>query len=520
MLRNKKNRAKFNLFIVIIVSFVLIIFFTSVVTLYNLNNMLDQTTIQFTNASSEIVQAKTIGYLNPIELLNTVIYEIDLIDADYMNHVSHLNLIGESLLNAYPQLQSFIIGNQSGDFYMLRLEPDGTYTQRLIRPDANKEKVIDYTYSNSFNLIAQKSSNTVDFDPRVRPWYIGAEETGESYWTDLYIFHESQMPGITISHPFYDDHHNLIGVFGFDINVYQISQFLNNLEFSSKGELVLINQSDKIIAYSQPQVIFNNNLELTTVDIDSFNKPEVEYILNHTVPERPVSIFKLDGTEYVGLVRHLNRELGVNWKIVLVVPTSEFLEPYRLTSIFMAAVTLMIIVLITLLTFYRLKELKSSAALFQYANHDPLTSLYNRNYFNQYYNSSLGKAYSLIISDIDHFKVINDTYGHNVGDVVLQEIAKLFKSHLKNHQVAFRWGGEEFLILLEDETLNEAVALAETLRAALENKTFEINQSNIKITMSFGVSQHLQEHSFQEIVHLADMNLYKAKESGRNKVIY
>lgn len=520
MLRDKNNKVQLNLFIVIIISFILIILITSIVTLYNLDHTLDKTTTQFTNASSEIVQAKTIGYLNPIELLNTVIYEIDLVDAEFMDNVPYLNLVGESLLSAYPQLQAFIIGNQSGDFYMLRLEQDGTFTQRLIRPNANQNKVIDSTYSSDFDLLTQKISETVDFDPRVRPWYVGAKETGESFWTDLYLFHASQMPGITISHPFYDEHHDLIGVFGFDINVYQLSQFLSNLEFSSKGELVLINQSNKIIAYSQPDVIFKNNFEMKTIDIDNFNKPEVNYILNHTSPQNPVAIFKLNGIEYVGLVRHLNRDLGVKWKIVLVVPTNEFLEAYRLTSYFMAAVTFMIIILITLLIFYRLKELKSSAALFHYANYDPLTSLYNRNYFNQYYNSSLGKAYALIISDIDHFKVVNDTYGHNVGDLVLQEIAKLFKSHLKAHQVAFRWGGEEFLILLENENLSEAVELAESLRRALESKTFEINQLKLNITMSFGVSEHLKEHSFQEIVHLADMNLYKAKESGRNKVIY
>lgn len=509
-----------NFFIVIIVTFIMVIFLTSVITLYNLDHMLDKTAITFTKSSSETVESKTVGYLKPIELLNTIIYDINLVDQDFLEDVPQLNLIGISLLNAYPQLQAFIIGNQAGEFYMLRLEPDGTFLQRLINPNLDHGKTIDTTYSHDFKKLTEKISDTIDFDPRIRPWYVGAKEVSDSYWTDLYQFHTTGMPGITISHAYYDDQNNFAGTFGFDINIYQLSQFLKSMEFGTKGQLVLVNQSNKIIAYSHPELIFNTDAEMKIIDVDYFDRPEIKYTLNHTSPDKPIVIFKLNGEEYVGMLRHLNRDLDTFWKIVLVIPTSEFLEPYRVTSNFMIAITLMIIILIALLIFYRFKELKSSAQLMHFANHDPLTSLYNRNYFNQRYNTSLGKSYSLIISDIDHFKKVNDTYGHNVGDLILKEIANLFRSHLESHQVAFRWGGEEFLILLENESLEAAVALAETLRLALEQKTFEINNLKLTVTMSFGVSEQFQEYSFQEIVQIADMNLYKAKESGRNKVIY
>lgn len=518
--QNIKKQLKINYFIIIIVAFVLLLFFTSVYTLYNLAKMLDTTATQFTRSVSETVETKIIGYLKPIQSLNQMIFETQMMDTNFLDHTDQLDLYGKNFLNAYPQLQSFIIGNQEGDFYMLKLETDGTFSQRLIAPNLSTDKVRDLVLSHDFEFISEKKSDTVDFDPRVRPWYLGAQSTDTHFWTDLYIFHTSQTLGVTVSHAYYDDQNKFNGAFGFDINIHQLSQFLNQMEFGNRGDVVLINDMNEIIAYSHPEKIFDKDLKLQALDMAFFEKPEIQYTLTHSTLDDPVILFNLADKKYVGMVHSFKENLGIDWKLILVVPTSEFVAPFNLTSIFMLAMNIMILILIALLIFYRIRELRLSAKLYHFANHDPLTELYNRNYFNHHYNTLLGNSYALIISDIDHFKTVNDTYGHQVGDIVLKEIAVLFKSHLQNHHIAFRWGGEEFLILLENESLDKAVILAEELRKALESKTFQIGNINLKITMSFGVSEQILEHSFQEIVQLADQNLYKAKETGRNKVIY
>ncbi|WP_200763826.1 GGDEF domain-containing protein [Nitrosophilus alvini] len=153
---------------------------------------------------------------------------------------------------------------------------------------------------------------------------------------------------------------------------------------------------------------------------------------------------------------------------------------------------------------------------------DKLTGVYNRNKFYEVAQREMerSKRYkrplSLIIMDIDYFKKINDTYGHDTGDYVLKTISKILKQGLRKSDYFFRWGGEEFIVLAPETTLYGAKQLAEKLRTMIENHKFD---KIGRVTASFGVASYEMEKDADEIIKKADNALYTAKESGRNRVV-
>ncbi|MCQ2061636.1 MAG: GGDEF domain-containing protein, partial [Fibrobacter sp.] len=126
-----------------------------------------------------------------------------------------------------------------------------------------------------------------------------------------------------------------------------------------------------------------------------------------------------------------------------------------------------------------------------------------------------GVPVSFVILDIDHFKHINDTYGHAVGDEVLVNLTKLIQNKIRNTDSLVRWGGEEFVIFCEDTKLQNANFLAEKLRIAIENTPLIMQQ---QVTCSFGVAEMVAGEDPKRLFERADKALYTSKESGRNRV--
>ena len=126
---------------------------------------------------------------------------------------------------------------------------------------------------------------------------------------------------------------------------------------------------------------------------------------------------------------------------------------------------------------------------------------------------------SIIICDIDFFKKVNDTYGHDAGDAVLKHIAKILSSKVCGLGDSYRWGGEEFVIILEDMKLSEAIAAAENIRLAVMNSACSFNAEELRVTMSFGCAEFSSELTMEENLKIADNHLYHAKRTGRNKVV-
>lgn len=164
--------------------------------------------------------------------------------------------------------------------------------------------------------------------------------------------------------------------------------------------------------------------------------------------------------------------------------------------------------------------------LHYYATADALTGLYNRSYFfdlaAELINKKSESPVSFIIFDLDDFKNINDTYGHQAGDAVLESVAKVFKDSLRKNDIIGRYGGEEFVVLLLDTKLDEASTLAERIRESIEQAKIEYLGNIITVTGSLGIScaEGPYRARLDNLVRDADNALYEAKIRGKNKVIF
>lgn len=159
--------------------------------------------------------------------------------------------------------------------------------------------------------------------------------------------------------------------------------------------------------------------------------------------------------------------------------------------------------------------------LYQVATHDEKTGLHNHVFFKEVFGFELdkarrGKPLSLVIIDIDFFKKVNDTFGHLIGDKILERMARVLEDTVRKYDVVARFGGEEFFIMLPNTCLTKAKVIAERLRRAVLKDKF---LSKHKITISFGVSMFKEKDSFDRIAKRADKALYMAKKEGRNRVV-
>ncbi|MCP4137844.1 MAG: sensor domain-containing diguanylate cyclase [bacterium] len=168
-----------------------------------------------------------------------------------------------------------------------------------------------------------------------------------------------------------------------------------------------------------------------------------------------------------------------------------------------------------------------NSRLYLMATLDRMTRLYIHHYFQERLLEEIkrtlrtGGALSLIMMDIDFFKRFNDTYGHQQGDLILKEVARLIKEHIRSIDIPARYGGEEFAIILPQTDLEGAIVIANRIRIEIGKYEFAGQDEPLHITMSLGVAQYDSEidNSKDELVKRADEALYTAKENGRNKVI-
>lgn len=155
---------------------------------------------------------------------------------------------------------------------------------------------------------------------------------------------------------------------------------------------------------------------------------------------------------------------------------------------------------------------------------DPLTGLYNRRHFDSCIEREFlrskryGGNFSLAIVDIDFFKKINDNYGHLCGDFVLKEVAYLILDNFRKTDLVFRYGGEEFVIILTETDIEGARVSMERLRERVESNKFIYNSEPLSLTISCGISTTQNVESINEFIDNADKALYKAKQDGRNRV--
>ncbi|MGJ0486860.1 MAG: diguanylate cyclase [Methylomicrobium sp.] len=170
---------------------------------------------------------------------------------------------------------------------------------------------------------------------------------------------------------------------------------------------------------------------------------------------------------------------------------------------------------------YKLKLQALNKELEQLSNTDSLTGIANRRSLNRAFEKEIARAdryhskFAAVMIDVDHFKAINDNFGHHAGDQVLTAIANLLGETIRANDLVGRWGGEEFLILCPETDQYGAMQLAETIRQKIQSHDFALS---ISITASLGVAEYCESQSLEELIKIVDAALYDAKKAGRNLV--
>jgi diguanylate cyclase (GGDEF)-like protein len=211
-----------------------------------------------------------------------------------------------------------------------------------------------------------------------------------------------------------------------------------------------------------------------------------------------------------------------SFRLVITLLTSDSANSYKLANSWTQALLVIVLMLyIVALDFFIvfIATEKLIQKIAELAYKDSLTELYNRRGLDYAIQDKpiLKESFAVIICDIDHFKLVNDRYGHDVGDIVIQEFSGLIKELTRKTDICARWGGEEFLIILPLTDEQEALIVAEKIRSACEQQRFK-EQPDLLFTSSFGICVKKDGENFDSLIKSADQALYQAKNQGRNQV--
>jgi len=341
--------------------------------------------------------------------------------------------------------------------------------------------------------------------------------------------------------PVLNEKGNYLGVFEFGINInYILDTFNKDYDFQSilllkKDIFKIIYENNKNITYYS----YSNDYYSIESDANNIctckNRPLCNCI-SSTIKNDELSIVEDDDNSNIIFTINsindiLNKEIG---KILFVKNMNYYTDKINMVkniSIFSAIILLFLSFYlmrkifnnyINVVNSYQSKLEIKNRSLLKLVNVDHLTKIHNRKSIETILIKELKRVkrynhkLSLIIIDIDDFKDINDTYGHNVGDKVLKNIAKVVTSTIRESDYFGRWGGEEFIVISPETSLNNAFVVADKIRENIFSYNFE---EAGQVSCSVGVAESTSQDTYQTIVHNADIALYQAKNSGKNKVI-
>lgn len=201
-----------------------------------------------------------------------------------------------------------------------------------------------------------------------------------------------------------------------------------------------------------------------------------------------------------------------------VAPVAPFADPSFNTMFFQVNVLMSLLLLSIYACEFMTDTMSTQNSLSFHAENDQLTGLRNRYGLQKEVGRIQDTQYCVVMCDIDHFKQVNDLYGHDVGDKLLIQIGRVLQACVRREDIACRWGGEEFLLVIRSD-LETARAVVERIRRKLGGIAVEAENTVVSVTMTFGIADCLEEETFSEVAKIADTNLLRGKRKGRNCVV-
>ncbi len=360
----------------------------------------------------------------------------------------------------------------------------------------------------------------VDTDPRDR-WFQRARQSKSVLETSADIDPASRSLLVTANHKVADFNGKFLGAVSIGIANDTLRNLADEYQKRFQRSVYVLDQKGSVMLSASPSAPAKQDIQAI---------PGLSGLAGAILGNKKNTPLQLEyGTGMGGSMLVYARfmpELG--WHLLVIQDASQTARPLQdtlLINLAIGAGVLLIVLAALLLAMRRYhKHMEQSAAT------DQLTTLLNRQAFEFIFRQSLldsersRQPLCVVLIDIDFFKKINDKQGHQVGDHVLKEIAMISKRSLRESDVICRWGGEEFLILLKNCTLEKATSIAETLRGTIAandfSRTTSLAKTRLAVTVSMGVAQFKDEDSEDSVFERADVALRQAKESGRNSVYF
>ncbi len=231
------------------------------------------------------------------------------------------------VLKSYPQITMFYLGDAHGNFMLARKLADGTMERRIIDRQSTPPTITSRYCDKEFKLCKTKRSTHIDYDPRTRPWYIGARQAKTSYWTDIYIFFTNQEPGITSAYPVIAKNGKVAGVWAMDLGVEEISRFLQRLKIGQHGVAFIINAKNEIVSYpDSSKIAKKENGTLRPVRVDELGIPSITAAFRrYAATGRNKLVVASQGKRYLASFTEFPRSFPARWKVGIVVPEDDFI---------------------------------------------------------------------------------------------------------------------------------------------------------------------------------------------------
>ncbi|THF71128.1 diguanylate cyclase [Deinococcus sp. Arct2-2] len=447
-----------------------------------------------------------------------------------------------TLLDATPQLDAVLLGQPDGRFIFVRRDGEGRYI-KVIEPVPQRRTTV--TLLNSAGRVTSRATPTDPYDPRTRPWYTSAlTRPGQTVWTAPYVFSSSQLPGVTVA----TAQQGLDGrplVLGVDMKLSGLTRMLEQVQLTPRGRAFITDADGNAIAASRawPRTIQGRVPALTEVGdpalralLDDGGLPRLEGE-NGTASE-VTRRYLVGGEPYAAVLRRVEVQPGVSWVVGVYAPESDFTGDlngiFRQHLIIIAVMALLSALVAWPLAF---SATQPFAALQRQATTDALTGLRNRaSLLAQLSEDVRHKATSpysgelgVVILDLDGFKIINDTYGHAVGDEVLHAVGARLLGAVRVADTLGRLGGDEFALIVHGETRESVRLRVEGIVQAIVRRPLMVNGLAHQLGATAGLAFHDHtvaapptleeiEQTSQLLMLRADTALLRGKKREKGRV--
>lgn len=391
---------------------------------------------------------------------------------------------------------------------------DKTKLLQYLQRFSQRYNMLTFVALAKHDLILDSNNKSVSLVNDNAEWYHRLKVQDKTQFADI---GNSDNPHLYFDMKIFNSQEDFLGFVGVAIDLNHFSEKFQEYSKRFGFELIFVDQNNDIMLSSNHLMkTESHHRKDETINIGQLDWYQ-HLLSQESLYQLSKTVVTVDSGERIISQMPIQ---ALDWRMFILSPPvakqNEYIQLFLAKiGIFILLIFILYFFFITIIGYFKNHLVKDSET-------DFLTKLPNRSYLNWRFEELICEHDSIcvVIADIDYFKIVNDTYGHVVGDEVLKEVAEQLNSNLRSDDISGRWGGEEFVMLLPNTPSQKAFEIVERIRESIANTPFQVSSSNhiFNTTISFGISESPTKNvSFKQLIEEADQALYQAKNNGRNQ---